>query len=165
MAAKWQEPAFRAKMDERDNRRRELQKADPLRFSRLGVPNGLRKAEAQRMWAIAETQADKAIQALKAAGVLPSSVSCASTATAAETATETANSSQQCATIAVPETEAGMAEAALREAFRLALGPTGSRAKAQALATILRYTRLKPMGVLQLAMGDAESVLDELANS
>ena len=38
-----------------------------------------------------------------------------------------------------------MAEAALREAFKLALGPTGTRAKLSALATILKYTRLPPM--------------------
>ena len=101
MKAKWQDPEYRAKMAERDSRREELRKADPERFSRLGVPNGMRKDEAKRLWAVAETQADKSIQTLKAAGVLP------------ETAAAT-----------IPDTEAGMAEAVLREAFKLALGPT-----------------------------------------
>ena len=44
MKAKWAEPEYRAKMVERDHRREELRKADPERFSRLGVPNGMRKA-------------------------------------------------------------------------------------------------------------------------
>ena len=57
-----------------------------------------------------------------------------------------------------------MAEAALREAFKLALGSTGTRDKLSALVTIMKYTRLKPMSVLQLATGTAEGVLDELAN-
>jgi hypothetical protein len=55
-----------------------------------------------------------------------------------------------------------MAEAALREMFKIALGPTGTRAKLSALNTILNYTRLRPMSVLRLAMGDAAGVLDEM---
>jgi hypothetical protein len=145
LKAKWADPEYRAKMVERDHRREELRKADPERFSRLGVPNGMRKEEAKRLWAVAETQADKSIQTLKAAGVLPE--------------TATAQSS-----VAVPDTEDGMAEAALREAFKLALGPTGTRAKLSALDIILQHTRLPPLSVLKLATGDAVSALDEIAN-
>lgn len=143
MKAKWQDPKYLAKMAERDSRREELRKADPERFTRTGIPNGMRKEEAQRLWAVAEAQADKSIQTLKAAGVLPETVAQSS--------------------VPVPDTEAGMAEAALREAFKLALGPTGTRSKLSALATIMKYTRLPPMSVLQLATGTAEGVLDELA--
>ena len=57
-----------------------------------------------------------------------------------------------------------MAEAVLREALKLALGPTGTRAKLSALDIILKYTRLPPMSVLKLATGDAVSVLDEMAD-
>ena len=57
-----------------------------------------------------------------------------------------------------------MAEAALREAFRLALGPTGTRAKLSALDTVMKYTRLKPLSVLKLATGDHASALDEMAD-
>ena len=152
MKAKWAEPEYRAKMVERDHRREQLRKADPERFSRLGVPNGMRKAEAERLWAVAETQADKVIQTLKAEGVLPE----AAAATAA--AQQSANNS------VFPDTEAGMAEAALREAFRLALGPTGTRAKLSALDTVMKYTRLKPLSVLKLATGDHASALDEMAD-
>ena len=144
LKAKWLEPTYRAKMAERDNRREEQRKADPERFSRLGVPNGMRKEEAMKRWNVAEKQADKVIQTLKAAGMLPSAARVAAAAT-------------------IPDTEAGMAEAALREAFKLALGPTGIRAKQTALTLILRYTRLPPMGVLKVATGDITGALDEIA--
>jgi hypothetical protein len=146
MKAKWQDPEYRAKMAERDSRREELRKADPERFTRTGIPNGLRKAGAQEMWSIAEAQADKIIQTLKVEGVLPNN-----------------SQEEQAAATAVPNTEEGMAEAALREAFKLALGPTGKRAKLQALDIILKYTRLKPTGVLRLATGAAESALHEMS--
>ena len=77
MKAKWLEPEYRAKMAERDNRREELRKADPERFSRLGVPNGMRKEEAVKLWNVADKQADKIIQTLKAAGVLPETAAAA----------------------------------------------------------------------------------------
>ena len=152
MKAKWQDPEYLAKMAERDSRREELRKADPQRFTRTGIPNGMRKDEAQRLWAVAETQADKSIQTLKAAGVLPETAAASTVAGGAQSS------------VAVPDTEAGMAEAAFREAFKLALGPTGTRAKLAALSTIMKYTRLPPMSVLQLATGKAEGVLDELAD-
>jgi hypothetical protein len=142
LKAKWQDPEYRAKMAARDSRREELRQADPAKFSRLGVPNGMRKEEAQQKWDIAEKQAAHIIKTLKAEGLLP------------ETAIATAT---------VPDTENEMAEAVLREMFKLALGPTGTRAKLSALNTILQYTRLKPISVLKLALGDAAGVLDEMA--
>ncbi|MGY4231888.1 hypothetical protein ACVIIW_000835 [Bradyrhizobium sp. USDA 4449] len=151
MKVKWQDPEYRAKMAERDSRREDLRKANPDRFKRTGIPNGMRREEADRLWAIADTQADRAIQTLRDASVLP------------ETAEATSAAAAQ-SNIPVPDTEDGMAEAVLREAFRLAFGPTGTRAKLAALAIIMKYTRLPPSAVLQLATGTAEGVLDELAN-
>jgi hypothetical protein len=159
MKAKWQDPGYRAKMAERDSKREELRKADPERFTRTGIPNGMRKDEALRLWAVAEAQADKSIQTLKAAGLLPETVANASQSATTSTVVIGAQSS-----VTVPDTGDGMAEAALREVFKIALGPTGTRAKLAALAIILKFTSLKPMEVIQLATGTAESVLDELAN-
>ena len=159
MKAKWQDPEYRAKMAERDTKREELRKADPERFTRTGIPNGMRKDEAQRLWAVAEAQADKSIQTLKAVGMLPETA-----ASASQSATTSTVASGAQYSIPVPDTDDGMAEAALREAFKIALGPTGTRAKVAALAIIMKYTRLPPTAVLQLATGTAEGVLDELAN-
>lgn len=154
MKAKWKDPEYRAKMAERDSKREELRKVDPERFTRTGIPNGMRKDEAQRLWAKAEAQADKSIQTLKAAGILPETTAASTVAT-----TTAANQSS----IPVPDTDEGMAEAVLRELFKVALGPAGTRSRVSALATIMKYTRLPPMAVLQLATGTAEGVLDELA--
>jgi hypothetical protein len=146
LKAKWQDPEYRAKMQERDKQREQLRREDPEKFSRLGVPNGMRKDEANKLWAVAEEQADKIIQTLKAEGVLPSvpepaqprlSGAQGRTATAATvmTATVPATTVSATAKIVVPETEDEMAEAVLREMFKLALGPTGMRPKLQALNT------------------------------
>lgn len=156
MKADWQTPDYRAKMAQRDSRTKELRNADPERFTRWGIPNGMRKEEAQRLWAVAETQADNVIQALKVAGILPET-----TAASTVAATTVANQSS----IVVPDTDEGMAEVALREVFKLTLGPTGTRHKLSALAIIMKYTRLPPVAVLRLATGTAETVLDELAGS
>jgi hypothetical protein len=141
LKAKWLEPTYRAAMSERDRRREELRQAEPWRFSRLGIPNGMKREEAQKRWAVADKQADRSIQTLKDAGMLPETTTAAT----------------------IPDTDEGMAEAVLREAFRLALGPTGIRAKQSALNLILRYTRLPPMGVLKVATGDITGALDEIA--
>jgi hypothetical protein len=164
MKVKWQDPKYRAQMKKRDKEREELRKADPARFSRLGVPNGMRKDEANRLWAVAAKQADKVIQTLKDAGVLPSVPATAATVMTAKTATVQTATVSATAKIVVPETDDEMAEAVLRETFKLALGPTGARIKSQALATILKYTRLPPMSVLKLATGDAASALDEMVS-
>jgi hypothetical protein len=160
MKAHWQNPVYRAKMKERDEKREQMRLADPEKFSRAGVPNGMRKDEAKQKWAIAERQADQIIKTLKAAGVLPETATAAVTEKA--TATVPAKTVPATAVVAVPATEDEMAEATLREVFKLAIGPTGTRAKLSALDTILKYTRLKPMSVLKLALGDAESALDEM---
>jgi hypothetical protein len=164
MKAKWQDPEYRAKMQERDKRREELRLADPEKFSRLGVPNGMRKEEANKLWAVAEKQADKVIKILKAKGELPS-VPEPGTATAAQTvmtATVPPTTVAATAAIVVPDTDDEMAEAVLREAFKLALGPTGMRPKLAALNIILKYTRLPPASVLKLALADPASALDEM---
>jgi hypothetical protein len=164
MKAHWQDPAYRAKVAERDRRREELRREDPERFSRLGVPNGMRKAEAQKLWAAADKQADKIIETLKAEGLLPAPTAEEEQAAEPARADAAQAAKADAAAISVPDTEDGMAEAALREAFKLALGPTGKRAKLSALDTVLKYTRLKPMSVIRLAMGaEAVSVLNEMA--
>jgi len=167
MKAHWQDPEFRAKMAERDRKREEMRKAEPARFSRLGIPHGMRRDEAQKLWAVAEKQADKIIKTLKDKGILPTEEQAVEPAVPVAPTVPVGTTIAAAPAIAVPSTDAGMAEAVMREAFRLALGPTGTRHRMQALDIILKYTRLPPISVLGLAMGDkgALRALDEIAQA
>src|SRR5712671_4125980 len=90
-------PAFRAKQIE-SRRRTALDRArHPEKYSRVGVPNGMRKAEAHALWDQASTLADAAMKRLEAQGVVERAV--------------------------VPDTDDDLAKKALHEAFKLALGP------------------------------------------
>ena len=66
--------------------------------------------------------------------------------------------------VVVPDTEAGMAEAGLREVCVLALGPTDQKIKIAALNTLLAYTKSKPESKSKLTLDKAEDFLDAVAN-
>jgi hypothetical protein len=66
----WQDPEFRAKMAARDKRCSEARKRDPLKYTRIGVPDGLTKAKAKPLWDRAYALADQFIQILKDTGRL-----------------------------------------------------------------------------------------------
>jgi hypothetical protein len=58
----------------------------------------------------------------------------------------------------------GKAEAALREAVVLALGPSDQKIKIQAINTVLNFTKSKPESRSKLTLNKAEDFLDELAD-
>lgn len=64
----------------------------------------------------------------------------------------------------IPDTDAGMAEKALREAFVLAVGPTAMQYKMAAINTVLAYTKSKPESKSKLTLDKAEDFLAEVAN-
>jgi hypothetical protein len=64
----------------------------------------------------------------------------------------------------IPADDAGKAEAALREAFALAVGPTDLKIKIQAVNTVLAYTKSKPEAKSKLTLEKAEDFLDIVAN-
>jgi hypothetical protein len=66
--------------------------------------------------------------------------------------------------VAVPETDAGKAEAALKEAFVLAMGPSDQKIKIQAINTVLAYTKSKPESRSKLTLNKAEDFLDAIEN-
>lgn len=70
MRALWQDPEYRAKMKARDEKIAADKKANPGKYTRLGVPDGLTKAQVKPMWERAEKLADKFIQILKDTGRL-----------------------------------------------------------------------------------------------
>lgn len=64
----------------------------------------------------------------------------------------------------IPATDAGKAEAALREAFVMAIGPTDKKIKIQAINTVLAYTKSRPEAKSKLTLDKAEDFLAAIAD-
>jgi hypothetical protein len=139
-------------MKQRDQARLEAAKLDPAKFSRYGVPDGMRRPEADLAWASARELADRFITVLKRNGEL------------ADNPQDGDNTKLDEGTgIMISLSDDGMAEAALREAFVLAVGPSGPAVKAAALNIVLTYTRAQPATQTRLRQGRATDFLDGLA--
>jgi hypothetical protein len=132
LKARWADPAYREKMAKVHADIAERRKADP-NYTRAGVPDGMRKRTAKRLWAKAEEAADRYIQMLKDEGDLPE--------------------------VSVPGTEEGMAEAALKEAFKLAIVPGDQKIKLAAIRTVLDFTKSKPESKSKVTIDTAEDWL------
>jgi len=90
-----------------------------MKYSRLGVPTGMRKAEAMAAWDIAGKIADSIVRALEANGVLPA--------------------------VVVPDSDDELAKACLRELAVIAFGPgKDQRTKLMALYALLKFTKGRP---------------------
>jgi hypothetical protein len=114
----WQIPEHREKMLTARARSAVDRRKDPKKYSRIGVPNGMRKAEAQKAWAAAGELADTIMRGFEALSIVPEEV--------------------------IPDTDEALAKAALREACVLALGPGSHRTKLAAAVIVLRFTRVPP---------------------
>ena len=141
----WQTPEFREKMRLRDVAREAERKANPAKFTRAGVPTGMTKATVAPLWARARQLADRFIKIMKDKGELP-------------------DLPDDIFEVAVPETDASKAEAALHEAFVLAIGPSDQKIKIQAINTVLAYTKSKPESRSKLTLNKAEDFLDAIEN-
>ena len=101
MQKRWADPAYRA-VQIAGRQRTALDRArHPDKYSRAGIPNGMREAEAQALWDKATTFADAAMKRLEDQGVVER--------------------------VVVPDTDDDIAKKALHEAFKLALGPAMQR--------------------------------------
>ncbi len=103
------------------------------RGNRTRVPDGMRRAQAKVLWAKAETLAESFIQMLKDEGDLP--------------------------TVVMPETDEARAEAALKEAVVLAIGPGDNKIKTANIRTVLEWTRAKPESKSKVTVEKAEDWL------
>lgn len=146
----WATPEFREKMKQRDQARIAAAKRNPIKFYRYGVPDGMRRAEAERLWAQANELADRFIEILKQNGDIPD---------------EHVEVVTRDGTIFVPATDDGKAEAALRETFVLAVGPSTPQVKARAINTVLTFTKAKPESKAALMLDRPEAFLDAITNS
>lgn len=155
----WQDPEFRRRMKERDDRAREDAKNNPMKYSRLGVPDGMTRKMVKPLWERAYALADKFIQIMKDTGQLTDEDVTVITAGDVVTSAEGVTIS----TVSVPTTDAAKAEAALREAFVLAVGPTDQKIKIQAINTVLNFTKSKPEAKSKLTLDKAEDFLTLVA--
>lgn len=131
MKQRWADPEYREKMRLVHESIKERRKQDPAKFTRTGVPDGMRRRTAKRLWAKAEAAADRYIQMLKDEGDLPQ----------------------------IPNTEEAMAEAALKEAFKLATVSGDSKIKIAAIRTVLDFTKSKPESKSKVTVETAEDWL------
>jgi hypothetical protein len=144
--AQWEDPAYREKMSEAISA---SHKADPDKYSRLGVPTGHTRASVAPLWARAEELADRFIKIMKDNGELPDEK--------VELITE-----DGIETVMVPVSDTGKAEAALRQAFVLAVGPVDKKIQIQAINTVLNFTKSKPESKSKLTLNKAEDFLEEI---
>jgi hypothetical protein len=115
----WQNSEHRAKMIAARHRSTEDRRKDPQKYSRTGVPNGMRKAEAMKALDIARETADTIMKGFEAQGIVPGLV--------------------------VPDSDDDLAKAAPREACIIALAPGDRRAKLMAANTVLMFTKAPPV--------------------
>jgi hypothetical protein len=141
----WQTPEFRERMRVRTANTEADRKANPAKYKRAGVPNGMTKATVEPLWARARQLADRFIKIMKDNGELP-------------------ELPDDIFDVVVPETDAGKAEAALHEAFVLAVGPSDQKIKIQAINTVLNFTKSKPESRSKLTLNKAEDFLDALGD-
>jgi hypothetical protein len=127
---RWENPEYRAEASAKLN---EIRKPQP----RLGVPDGMRKAQADAEWQKAGVLADRFIEIMKENEELPE--------------------------VVIPGSEAEMAQEALKEAFRIAVGPQGVKDRIAAINTVLNFTKAKPESKSKLTVNKAEEWLAEIA--
>ncbi len=144
MQKRWADPAYRAKQTEGRKRLALDRVRHPEKYSRVGVPNGMRKAEAQALWDKASALADAAMKRLEDQGAVER--------------------------VVVPDTDDDIAKKALHEAFKLALGPGNAKDRLAAARLVLTYTKPRPPSAaetqsLLAANKDAERLLAALLGS
>lgn len=107
------------------------------RGKRTGVPDGMRKADAEAAWARAAEQADRFIKIMEKAGEIPE--------------------------VVVPGSEAEMAKEVLREAYKDAVSPmTDKKVKATYQRLVLDFTKAKPESRSKLTLDKSEEWLAAL---
>jgi hypothetical protein len=141
-------------MKQRDEARIAAAKQNPENFWRRGVPDGMRKADADAKWAEANQLADRFIQIMKEQGELPDEE-------IVEVTTLDDEGNKETMSVPVPVSDNGKAERALREAFVLAVGPTNLQTKTQAIRIVLDFTRSKPESKTKLTVNPM-AFLDDL---
>lgn len=125
----WKTPEFRERMRLRNEWREVLRKQDPERFSRAGVPDGMRRRHAVKARADASAAAERFIKRMQDDDMLP---------------------------VPAPGSEEEMAQTALKEAYTMAVMPIAFKDKLAAIRTVLEYTKSKPATSQKIALSSDE---------
>jgi hypothetical protein len=134
---RWKDPAFREHMRIKMAPHIAYRKAHPEKFSRRGVPDGMRKPEADALWAIARAKAKKVIEIMEDEGSLPK--------------------------VVVPDSDDDKAKRVLEEMFAITLSPlTHQPTKIAAGRTVLEWCRSKPVQKTAVAISSAEDWLNSV---
>jgi hypothetical protein len=104
-------------------------------LGRTSIPDGMRRPEAEKMWAECSRKADWIMCELEKAGVLPAFGE---------------------------EPEEQMAKKALHEAFSIAMAPVELKMRLTAIRTVLEWTKAKPATKTDLRLNSAEAWLAEV---
>jgi hypothetical protein len=132
----WKDPEWREKMMEK-RKAAGLVRKEKRNF-RQGVPDGMRKADAEVLWDQARRQAKRFIQIMEDADKVE--------------------------TLPVPGTEAEMAKQVLEQAFVHAVSPlTDAKNKATYIRIVLDFTKSKPESKSKLTLDKSEEWLAEVA--
>lgn len=135
----WKDPEFRENMRVKMAPHFEYRKAHPELFSRRGVPDGMRKPEADALWAVARDKAKKAIQIMKDEGNLPE--------------------------IVIPGSDDEKATVVLEQMMTIVLSPlTHQPTKIAAGRTVLEWCRSKPVQKTAVAISNAEDWLNSVVS-
>lgn len=135
LKAKWTDPQFRESMRVKMAPVFEYRKAHPEKFSRRGVPDGMRKPEADALWAVARDKAKRVIKVMEGQGHLPA--------------------------VVIPGSDDEKAKVVIEEMMAIVLSPlTHQPTKIAAGRTVLEWTRSKPVQKTALAISSAEDWLN-----
>jgi hypothetical protein len=147
MKALWEDPEHRAKHAAAISA---SHKDDPAKHSRAGIPTGHTRETVAPLWERARVLADRFITIMKDKGELP------------QDEVVLVQNGEDVSEVRVPNSDNGKAEAALKEAFVLAVGPSDQKIKIQAINTVLNFTRAKPESKSKLTLNKAEDFLDAI---
>jgi hypothetical protein len=115
LKALWADPEWRAALTAKFKEAAARRKDNPEKYYRRGVPDGMRKAKAERLWSAAREQAKRFIKIMEDNGAVEA--------------------------VVIPGSEAEMAKKALEAAYAHAIGPLGDAKTKAAAPRRLRVLR------------------------
>lgn len=134
-----------------------LKETDPEKCSRFGVPDGMRRKQADKLWAKARKKADR----LHAMMVEDGTVAALTDMERVQLTTDTGKPLDKY--VDVPTTDEQKASLALKTAMVMVLSPlSNAQTKLAATRTILEYTKKKPAQATDLNVTSAEAWLAQV---